>query len=53
MTVSNYYADTGIPYYRGGDIYNFFIEKAANPLKISQEAFDLENMKRSHIKKGG
>ena len=53
MTISNFYCDDGgVPYYRGTDIYNFFIEQAARPLRIEQRAFDIPNMQRSHLKKG-
>jgi hypothetical protein len=53
MTVSDSYCDEGgIPYYRGTDIYNFFIEQANSPLRIDYGAFDLPNMQRSHLKKG-
>lgn len=53
MSISNYYSeDGGVPYYRGTDIYNFFIEQASSPLKIEQRAFDVPNMRRSHLKKG-
>jgi restriction endonuclease S subunit len=52
MSISENYVDNGIPYYRGSDIYNFFIEHTKQPLKIPQEIFDLPTMKRSHLKKG-
>jgi type I restriction enzyme S subunit len=53
MTISDYYCDDGgVPYYRGTDIYNFFIEQANSPLRIEQRAFDVPNMRRSHLKKG-
>ncbi|MFN5072871.1 MAG: restriction endonuclease subunit S [Cyclobacteriaceae bacterium] len=52
MSISEIFSDEGIPYYRGGDIYNFFIEHTQQPLKIPQEIFDLPTMKRSHLQKG-
>ena len=53
MTISNDYCEEGgIPYYRGTDIYNFFIEQANGPLRIEERAFDEPNMRRSHLKKG-
>ncbi|MBI1919956.1 MAG: hypothetical protein HYS23_02635 [Geobacter sp.] len=53
MTISDGYCDEGgLPYYRGTDIYNFFIEQASSPLRIEQRAFDIPNMRRSHLKKG-
>jgi hypothetical protein len=53
MTISDFYCDEGgVPYYRGTDIYNFFIEQANSSLRIEQRAFDVPNMRRSHLKKG-
>jgi restriction endonuclease S subunit len=52
MSISEHYVEEGIPYYRGGDIYNFFIEQTENPLKITKSVFDRFNMKRSHLQKG-
>lgn len=53
MTISDGYCDEGgVPYYRGTDIYNFFIEQASSPLRIEERAFEVPNMKRSHLKKG-
>jgi restriction endonuclease S subunit len=51
-SISEYFVNEGIPYYRGGDIYNFFIEQTQNPLRIPKEVYDWNNMKRSHLKKG-
>lgn len=50
-SISDYFCEDGIPYYRGGDIYNFFIEQA-NSLKIPENIYNWANMKRSHLKKG-
>lgn len=53
LTISDSYCDEGgIPYYRGTDTNNFFIEQATNHLKITQSAFNVPNMQRSHLKKG-
>lgn len=52
MSISNYFTDEGIPYYRGSDIYNFFIEQTLNPLYIPEEIYDWNNLKRSHLSKG-
>ena len=43
---------SGIPYYRGGDIYNMFIEQSPNPFYIPRSVFDMNTMQRSHLKKG-
>lgn len=52
MSISKEFVETGIPYYRGGDIYNSFIEFATNPLYIPQRVFDIPTMYRSHLHKG-
>ena len=52
MSISKEFVETGIPYYRGGDIYNSFIEFATNPLYIPQRVFDIPTMHRSHLHKG-
>lgn len=52
MAISNdFQENTGVPYYRGQDIYNFFIEEST-PYHISEAAYNLPFMKRSHLKKG-
>lgn len=48
----DYCEEDGIPYYRGTDIYNFFIEQSENNLRIQRSAFESKNMQRSHLKKG-
>ncbi len=53
LAISDYYCNSrGIPYYRGSDIYNFFIEQAPSPLYVKRTIFDSNNMKRSHLEKG-
>ena len=52
MSISEHFVEKGIPYYRGGDIYNFFIEQVQNPLHIPKKVFEWKNMKRSHLNKG-
>jgi len=53
MTICDDYCDEGgVPYYRGSDIYNLFIEQASSPLRISEKAFEVPNMRRSHLKQG-
>lgn len=51
MSISASFCDNGIPYYRGQDIYNMFIENS-NPLCISKKAYDKPMMHRSYLKKG-
>ena len=50
MGISNKFTDKGIPYYRGQDIHNFFIENA-NPICIDENTYNCSYMHRSHIKK--
>ncbi len=52
MSISDSFTEEGIPYYRGGDIYNMFIEQCPNPLYIPRSVFDIKTMQRSHLKKG-
>lgn len=52
MSISQEFTDEGIPYYRGGDIYNPFIEFSSNPLRIPKRIYELSTMRRSHLKKG-
>lgn len=52
MSISQNFVNDGIPYYRGGDIYNSFIEFSPNPLRIPRYVYELSIMRRSHLKKG-
>ena len=51
MSISDSFCDEGIPYYRGQDIYNVFIEEAS-PVCIDRDTFNHPHMKRSHLKRG-
>lgn len=51
MGISNKFIEEGIPYYRGQDIHNFFIEDA-NPICIDEDTYNGSYMQRSHLKKG-
>lgn len=50
MSISDNFSESGVPYYRGQDIHDFFIENA-NPICIPKSIFDLGTMQRSHLKK--
>ena len=50
MSVSDDFREEGIPYYRGQDIYNTFIE-SASPICISEKYYYQQNMERSHLQK--
>ncbi|MDP4283655.1 MAG: restriction endonuclease subunit S [Bacteroidota bacterium] len=52
MSIKEFFSSDGVPYYRGGDIYNFFIEQTPNPLKIPKSVYNWKNIQRSHLKKG-
>ena len=52
MSISDNFVDEGVPYYRGGDIYNVFIESTPSPLRIPKQIFDMPTMQRSHLQKG-
>lgn len=51
MSISDDFCNEGVPYYRGQDIYNLFIENSS-PLYISNEAYNKPTMRRSYLKKG-
>ena len=51
MSISDSFCEVGVPYYRGQDIYNLFIENAS-PLMIDRTTFDRSQMRRSHLQKG-
>lgn len=48
--ISEKFADTGIPYYRGQDAGTFFIE-STTPICIDEETYNTPIMRRSHLKK--
>lgn len=50
MGISDKFVDKGVPYYRGQDIHNFFIEDA-KPICIDKDTFNDSYMRRSHLKK--
>lgn len=54
MGVSDKFVDDadGIPYYRGSDIYNLFIEQSSAPMRIDRSTFLTPQMTRSHLRKG-
>lgn len=51
MSISNSFCNEGIPYYRGQDVHNVFIENST-PFYILKEAYDKSVMRRSYLKKG-
>ncbi len=50
MSISNKFTDKGIPYYRGQNIHNFFIEDS-NPICIDENTYNISYLKRSHLQK--
>ena len=51
MSISEAFQEEGIPYYRGQDIYNTFIEEAS-PVCIDEKTYMHPHMLRSHLKSG-
>ncbi len=51
MSISNEFQKEGIPYYRGQDIYNTFIEEAS-PICIDEKTYYHPHMLRSHLQTG-
>lgn len=51
MGITDSFCEDGIPYYRGQDIYNLFIE-TASPLMINRTTYEKPQMHRSHLQKG-
>lgn len=51
MSVSDKFQPVGVPYYRGKDIHNYFIEDS-NPICIDYNTFSSSYIRRSHLKKG-
>jgi restriction endonuclease S subunit len=49
--ISDNFIVNGVPYYRGQNIHNYFIEES-NPICIDINTFNLPVMKRSHLKQG-
>ena len=53
MSISERFIETGgVPYYRGQDIYHFFIEQSKTPIKIDEATFRSSVMTRSRLRKG-
>ena len=52
MSISDSFDTMGVPYYRGGDIYNVFINLTSNPLFIPKHIYDLPTMRRSYLQNG-
>lgn len=51
MSISDYFTEIGVPYYRGQDVKNYFIEQG-NPICIDSKIYDTPNLRRSHLQKG-
>lgn len=48
LAITDHFCHEGIPYYRGQDIYNLFIEDS-HPQYIDALAYNSQQMKRSHL----
>ncbi|MDD3722873.1 MAG: restriction endonuclease subunit S [Lutibacter sp.] len=51
LSISDNFLEKGIPYYRGQNLHNIFIEDS-QPICIDEETFNLPAIKRSHLKQG-
>lgn len=51
MSISYKFIEKGIPYYRGQNIHNYFIEEST-PICIDEQTYNSRYLKRSHLKKG-
>lgn len=51
LSVSKHFSNVGIPYFRGQDINDFFLENAL-PIMIPEKVFSSPMMTRSHFKAG-
>jgi hypothetical protein len=52
MGISDDFCAKGIPYYRGGDIKEFFLSFACPEYSVPESIYALPTMIRSHMKKG-
>ena len=52
MGVSDDFCSQGVPYFRGGDIKEFFLSFVKPEYCVPQDVYDKSTMLRSHMKKG-
>lgn len=52
FSISDEFADEGVPYYRGQDVVGHFFVEQANPVFITEKAYSAAHMVRSHLKRG-
>lgn len=52
FSISEEFADEGVPYYRGQDVAGHFFVEQASPAFITKEAYLAPHMVRSHLKRG-
>jgi type I restriction enzyme, S subunit len=53
MSISEHFVEVGgVPYYRGQDIYHFFIEQSKTPTRIDEKIFHSKIMARSLLRQG-
>lgn len=51
LAISDNYVENGVPYYRGQDTKDFFVENST-PKYLPENIYNQPYMKRSHLKKG-
>lgn len=52
FSISEEFADEGIPYFRGQDVVGHFFIEQASPVLITEKAYSAPHMVRSHLKRG-
>lgn len=52
FSISEEFADEGVPYYRGQDVVGHFFIEQASPAFITEKAYRVSHMVRSHLKRG-
>lgn len=52
FSISEEFADEGVPYYRGQDVVGHFFIEQASPVFITEKAYRVSHMVRSHLKRG-
>ena len=52
FSISDYFQDEGVPYYRGQDAVGHFFIEQATPVCIPENIFNEQHLHRSHLKQG-
>ena len=52
FSISDDFAEDGVPYYRGQDVTGRFFVETASPIHITRASYDRKHMERSYLKRG-